>query len=316
MQFYEEQMQSYEKYIPKPTKKADFNDFWDITIEESKLLPLNAEYKRLPYPIEQIEVFDVSYQGFGGTPIKAYYIRPMDHVHNLPCIITFHGYGGNKGSVSNYMKWLIQGYAVLAVDCRGQGESGESTYYSNGSTGTWATQGLLDKHEYYYRKVYMDCKRAIDFIFTRPEIDKKRICLLGASLGGGIALAVAALDTRPALVVADVPNMCNIELAIQQKFEGSLVAIEGYLSRYPERSKQVFDTLSYFDNLNLAPKIKSKVRLSAAFKDLICPPQTIYGVFNHIQSEKTILSYPFSGHDAPGIISHIDETILYIKENL
>ncbi|MFF2447424.1 acetylxylan esterase [Neobacillus sp. NPDC058068] len=35
-----------------------------------------------------------------------------------------------------------------------------------------------------------------------------------------------------------------------------------------------------------------------------------------IQSDKSIIVYPFSGHDAPGIISHVDGTILYIKENL
>ncbi|MFT4416489.1 acetylxylan esterase [Fredinandcohnia humi] len=316
MIFYEKQIQEYMNYKPELTKEEDFEQFWEMTLAESYQIPLEPEYSRIEYPIKQIEAYDVTYKGFAGTPINAFYIVPKDHSGIAPCLITFHGYGGNKGSVSNYMKWLIQGYAVLAVDCRGQGESSEDTPYTMGSLGTWATQGLLSKNEYYYRKVYIDCKRAVDFIFTRPEIDKSRIGLLGASMGGGIALAVAALDQRPALVVADVPNMCNIELAIQQKFEGSLVSIEGFMNRYPEKSKQVFQTLSYFDNLNFASKIRSKTRVSAALKDLVCPAQTIFGVFNHIEAEKSILAYPFSGHDAPGIISHIDETLAYISENL
>lgn len=316
MHFFESQTKEYETYIPKLTKEADFDLFWETTLQESDETPLQVELIELAYPIEQIKAFELTYQGFGGTSIKAFYILPKRVKKELPCLIMIHGYGGNKGSVSNYMKWLIQGYAVLAVDCRGQGSSGEDSLYSSGSTGTWATQGLLDKNEFYYRKVYMDCKRAIDFIFTRPEIDISRICLHGASMGGGIALAVSALDDRLKLVVADVPNMCNLELAIQQKFEGSLVSIENYLGRFPERINQVFQTLSYFDNLNFASRIKSKLRVSVAFKDLICPPQSIYGVYNHIQAEKTMVVYPFSGHNTFSISSHIDETITFIKENL
>ncbi|WP_159439904.1 acetylxylan esterase [Bacillus sinesaloumensis] len=316
MIFYEKQIEEYENYKPELTKREDFENFWEETLKESAVSPLHIQMKPINYPIDQIVAYKLIYRGFAGTPINAFYILPKDKNKDLPCIIIFHGYGGNKGSISNYMKWTIQGYAVLAVDCRGHGESAEDTLYSFGSTGTWATQGILDKYEYYYRKIYVDCKRAVDVIFTRNEIDKSRICLHGASLGGGISLAVAALDNRPTLVVADVPNMCNIELAVQQKFEGSLVSIENFMNRYPEKSKQVFETLSYFDNLNLAQWIKSKTRVSVAFKDLICPPQSVYGVYNQIDAEKLIISYPFSGHDAPGIISHIDQTIAYIKENL
>lgn len=316
MIFYEKQIKEFETYKPELTKAEDFEQFWEDTLKKSTETPLQIQMKTIDYPIDQIVAYELLYRGFAGTPIKSFYILPKNQIEELPCIITFHGYGGNKGSISNYMKWIIQGYAVLAVDCRGHGESAEDTHYSIGATGTWATQGILDKYEYYYRKMYIDCKRAIDVVFTRKEIDKSRICLHGASLGGGISLAVAALDNRPSLVVADVPNMCNIELAIQQKFEGSLVAIENFMHRYPEKSKQVFETLSYFDNLNLAPKIKSKTRVSVAFKDLICPPQSIFGVYNQIDAPKSMIAYPFSGHDAPGIISHIDQTIAYIKENL
>ncbi|WP_026021694.1 acetylxylan esterase [Bacillus timonensis] len=316
MLFYEKQIKEFENYKPELTREKDFLQFWEDTLRELNDTPLQIQMQKIDYPLSQIEAYSLIYRGFAQTPINAYYILPENQGGNLPCIITFHGYGGNKGSISSYMKWIIQGYAVLAVDCRGHGESAEDTYYSVSATGTWATQGILDKYEYYYRKIYMDCKRAVDVVFTREEIDKSRICLHGASLGGGISLAVAALDNRPSLVVADVPNMCNIELAIQQKFEGSLMSVENFMHRYPEKSKQVFETLSYFDNLNLAPKIKSKTRLSVAFKDLICPPQSIYGVYNKIDAPKSIIAYPFSGHDAPGIISHIDGTIAYIKENL
>jgi cephalosporin-C deacetylase len=316
MKFINELLNEYQSYNPSLTKKEDFCSFWNEALEGLNKISLNPHLNIVKYPISEMETSLVTYNGAYGTPIKSYFIKPAHVKEKLKCLIIYHGYGGNKGSISQYAKWILQNYAVLAVDCRGMGASGDDTPYSFGSLGTWSTQGILEKKEYYYFKAYLDAKRAIDFVMSRPEIDSDRVCLLGSSLGGGIAMAVSALDHRPKLVVADVPNMCDIELSIQQKCEGSLVHIEKFLSLYPEQINRVFENLTYFDNLNHASNIKSKIRVSVAFKDLICPPMPIFGVYNKISAEKSIEIYPFSGHNAPGTETHLDKTIEYINQNL
>ncbi len=240
---------------------------------------------------------------------------PREYAGKLPCLIIFHGYGANKHSVSDYMKWLIQGYAVIAIDCRGQGRSGDFSSYTSDEMGTWVTKGILKKEEYYYRKVYMDGVRAIDFACSRPEIDEERIAVMGASMGGGITLAVAALDDRPKLAIADVPNMCDLALALEQKLEGSLTKVESFLQRHPEYTEQVFANLTYFDNLNHVENITCRTRISVGLKDLICPPMTIFGIYNLIQAPKSIEVYPFSGHNV-ATVHHIDKTLQYVNEHL
>ncbi|MDR4890082.1 alpha/beta fold hydrolase [Fredinandcohnia sp. QZ13] len=309
-------MKEYETYKPPLTKTEDFHTFWENTLDESNRLPIQSALEREEYPIKQVDVYRVTYQGFGGTPIRGFYILPKETKENLPCIVMYHGYGMDKGSASNYMKWVMQGIAVLAIDHRGHGESSDDSGYMSGTNGTWILHGILNKEEYYYRKVYMDSKRAIDFIFSRPEIDKSRVCIYGGSMGGGVALAVAALDHRPKLVIADVPNMCNSELAIQQKQGGSLLSLEGYLARYPEKAQQVFHNLTYFDNLNFASMIKSKIRVAVGLKDIVCPPKAIFGVYNHIEADKSIVVYPFTGHDIGSLASHLDDTLYYVSKNL
>ena len=316
MPYFENQIKEYETYKPLLTKTEDFHTFWRNTLDESDRLPLQGTLEREEYPIKQVDVYRITYQGFGGTPIRGYYILPKETKESLPCIVMYHGYGMDKGSISDYMKWVIQGIAVLAIDNRGHGESSDDSGYVTGTNGTWVLNGILDKDEYYYRKVYIDSKRAIDFLFSRPEIDKSRICIYGGSMGGGIALAVAALDNRPKLVIADVPNMCNIELTIQLKLGGSLLSLESYFARYPEKVHQVFQNLTYFDNLNFASMIKSKIRVTVALKDIVCPPQGIFGVYNHIQADKSVVVYPFTGHNVGSISSHLDDTISYVSENL
>lgn len=304
-----------ENYLPELTKKPDHDIFWNRTLNEKRRMPLNAMLKTIDYPIKQITAHQLNYHGFDKTPINAYYILPAHFSGELPCLIIFHGYGGHKNSISHYMKWLIQGYAVIAVDLRGQGRTGDYSAYTSDEMGTWITKGILNKEEYYYRKVLVDAIRAIDFAHSRPEIDNQRIAIMGASMGGGISLLVAALDDRPKLVIADVPNMCDLSTAIQLKSEGSLVAVEGFLHRHPEYLEKVFETLSYFDNLNHCQNIKCRVRVSVGMKDPVCPPKPIFGVYNHITAPKSIELYPFSGHDLT-IIEHLDKTLQFVNTYL
>ncbi|MED2974380.1 alpha/beta fold hydrolase [Fictibacillus sp. B-59209] len=311
-----EAIEEYSAYKPLLSARHDFHSFWSQALKELECIELNEQAEMMEYPIKQIQCEKVAYRGAYRSLIKGIFLKPKRLERNLKCLIFFHGYNSSKGSISQYMQWLIQDYAVLAVDCRGMGETGDDSCYSSGTLGSWATQGLMNKKEYYYYKVYLDSKRAIDYCLTRPEVNPQKICLIGSSLGGGIALAVAALDPRPQLIVADVPNMCDLELAIQLKTEGSLVFIENYLARYPQYTEKVFENLTYFDNLNFASNIKSKVRLSVALKDAVCPPKPIFGVYNHITSEKSIEVYPFSTHNAPGSQEHIDKTLEFVNKQL
>jgi cephalosporin-C deacetylase len=303
----------WKDYVPESTRESDFDAFWEENKLESKKQPLEVRLTDIPYPISNINAQKLAFKGFNGTDIAGFYLKPESVKENLPCLLVLHGYGGNKGSIAYYAKYLMMGYAVVALDTRGHGESANGSYPAGG-TGSWVTQGILDPSTYYYRHVYMDVIRAMDVIETLPELDHERIVIYGASMGGGIALAVAGLDNRASFVIADVPNMCDLPLAIQLKMEGSLVSVEQFLRQYPNQLKQVFKTLSYFDNKNLVENINCPVRFSAGGKDPICPPQTIYGVYNLITTEKDIIFYPFSGHDLPGSISHTDHLITMLSE--
>lgn len=311
----EQTIEQLENYKPELTKQPDHDAFWRTTIQQAQEKPLHAHFKDVPYPIQDIQAYEVTYNGFDETPIHAHYILPRTHQADLPCIIIFHGYGGHKKSIAHYMKWLIQGYAVMAVDCRGHGNSPDYSDYTTDRMASWVAKGILDKEEYYYRKVYVDGVRAVDFVCSRPEIDHDRIAVMGGSMGGGTTLAVAALDDRPKLAIADMPNMCDLGLAIKQKTEGSLVVMDDFLHRYPECMDQVYATLTYFDHLNHAQNIKCRIRLSAGLKDPVCPPMPIFGVYNHIQAPKSIEVYPFTGHDMD-IMNHIDKTLVFMNNYL
>lgn len=110
------------------------------------------------------------------------------------------------------MSYVMLGCAVLAVDCRDQGgETGNSARYSNGTITNVVSKACWDKDEFYYRAVYMDCVKAIDFACAQSEIDPERIIVSGGSQGGALCSAVSALDGRVKLALADVPSNSNLE---------------------------------------------------------------------------------------------------------
>ena len=71
------------------------------------------------------------------------------------------------------------------------------------------------------------------------------------------------------------------------------------MKAFPDLCDQAFRTLSYVDNLNLAPMIKCRTVISNCLWDDICPPSTIFGVYNHLTCEKQIEIYPFHKHEVP-----------------
>lgn len=302
-----QKIEALESYRPALTKRADFDAFWQETKALSDRTPLEAALIKQQYPSPHVEVYDLEYKGYDGTPVHGWYLVPAflhrggQEPGKLPCMVCYHGFSGSRSIPSEYAQWVLMGLCVVAVDCRLQGgDTGSLTGYPGALTGNVNSLGVMDKYQYYYRAVYMDCRRAIDFAVSRPEVDAGRIVLQGGSQGGALTMAMAALDDRAALALADVPSNSNIEARIEGE-HGSFACLAEYLRRYPERMDKVYETMSYFDTMNMADQITCPVLASVCLKDNICPARCYYATYNRIRSEKEIGVYPFNGHDGGGM---------------
>ncbi|KAG2456579.1 protein ABHD13 [Erpetoichthys calabaricus] len=90
-----------------------------------------------------------------------------------PTIIYFHGNAGNIGHrVPNALLMVVNlKVNVVLVDYRGYGKS----------DGEPSEEGL-----------YIDSEAVLDYVMTRPDIDKTKIILFGRSLGGAVAVHLAS----------------------------------------------------------------------------------------------------------------------------
>ncbi|MHA0856382.1 acetylxylan esterase [Paenibacillus sp. CMAA1364] len=315
MSYMDDKMKNLYDYIPSLTKKDDFDEFWDMTIQEAKSTELQGERSLVDYPSTYVKVYSISYSGMDNTRIHGWYIVPnFGPEEKYPCIIHYHGFNWNRGQPSEFMHWINMGLAVLSVDCRDQGGITGSLATSNhGYSQNVASKGILNKDDYYYRYVYMDCLRALDFACEQEEVDVSKIVIEGGSQGGGLGMAVCALDPRPVLAMVDVPSNSDLVSRVDG-CHGAFTSIGDFIKKHPTQADVALENLSYFDTMNMADKISCKVLASVALKDEICPPQMYFATYNRIMSEKQVEIYPFNGHEGGGVIQ-TEIKLKYLKQH-
>lgn len=276
-----------------PASRGEIENFWQATLQRAAQEPLEAEVEPVTEPLP-FKKFRVTYRSLGGIKIRAYLgvpIREEGPEHKLPCIVTAPGYGGSQQGVM--LDDCQRGYAVLQVYPRSQGESADLWKIDGPDKLTWR----VDQPEgSYYQGAYVDVIRGIDYLLSRTDIDASRVGAMGTSQGGGIVLAVGALDPRVKAVAAHVPFLCDMRRAAF--IPGALV--KTLLERHGALNGRTLKTLDYFDPANIVDRLRAPVLLSAGGQDAVCPPETIRSVFDLLPGIKSFVVYPALPHTSSG----------------
>ena len=182
-----------EKLQTPLTKAADFEVFWSSTLD--KYLPKNSAPIVVdhPTPMKHVDVKDVTVSGFNGDPIKGWFLASKSADASTPCIIMYDGYGGGRGLPHEWLFWVNVGYRVLVMDTRGQGggfrlsDTADGAYPRASQTPGFMTSGVLNKDDYYYRRVFVDAVAFVEAARQLPGVNPDRIIVAGGSQGGGIS---------------------------------------------------------------------------------------------------------------------------------
>ena len=99
----------------------DFDSFWASTLEATGEFPLDLTVTPLDSGLRTIDVFDVTFAGYRGQPVRAWLRLPAGIVKPRPAIVEFVGYGGGRGHAVENLFWASAGFAHFQMDTRGQG---------------------------------------------------------------------------------------------------------------------------------------------------------------------------------------------------
>ena len=283
----------------------DFDAFWQSTFAENADLSLDVHLVPVEANLRTVEVFDVTFAGFGGHPVRAWLRLPRHRSGPLPGIVQFHGYASGRGHAIDDLLWASAGYAHLLMDVRGQGGD-----YAGGDTGDpvgsgpsypgFLTRGIELRETYFYRRVFVDAVRAVQVLRGLDGVDSARVAAVGASQGAGIALAVAGLLPDLAGLYAQAPFLSDVRRASLITNAAPYRELTGYLATRRTSAARVFDTLGYFDGIGFARRAAAPAWFSTGLMDEVCPPSTVFGAYHAYAGPKQIQVWEYNGHDAGG----------------
>ena len=289
---------------------ADLDPYWNDALAEMHALDPQVELRPAAFQAPGAECFDLFFNGVGGARVYAKYLRPKTPVDGArhPAVLQFHGYSGNGGDWNDKLNFVGGlGFAVAALDCRGQGGRSQDP---GGVLGTTFHGHIIrglddpDARKLAFRQVFLDTAQLARIVAAFPEVDPARIGAMGGSQGGGLTLACAAL--APDLIrraAALYPFLCDYQRVWEMDLaENAYAELRTYFRQYDprhERQEAIFAKLGYIDVQHLARRIRGDVLMGVGLMDRVCPPSTQFAAYNKISARKELLVYPDYGHETP-----------------
>ncbi|MCA9114791.1 MAG: acetylxylan esterase [Planctomycetaceae bacterium] len=300
---------------PRP---ADFDSFWQETLETLAEVPLDVrlEQNRLR-STPTVDVYDVHYRSWGGLEVFAWYCVPAGAAAaqqaDLPGLILPPGYIGDPVIPK---RWAELGYAAIAPAPRGKVRSRD---LCNPGYPGLLTSNLTDRSTYTYRGFYLDVLRCLDVLQSRPEVDRARVGVHGASQGGALAIIVPALAPEAVCCASSgVPYLADQLGAIELTRTYPYQELADYLRLYPERREAVEQTLAYFDVRHFGPRVTCPIIVSLGLQDNIVPPETCRVAFDSLTSaaDRTLYCYERCGHDGGTALGHGETVDQFLASHL
>jgi cephalosporin-C deacetylase len=290
-----------EKIKPAVTLPEDFKVFWDKAKEELAQVPLDAKLTLLPERCtEKVNVYHVNlanYRKDGQARLYGILAVPKKE-GKYPALLRVPGAGVRSyyGDIGTAERGII----TFEIGIHGIPVNMDPSVYLDLNAG-WLNQywtyNLDNRDTYYFKRVYLGCVRANDFIFSLPQFDGVNLGVTGGSQGGALSVVTAALDKRVKWSAPIYPALADMAGYTVGRAGGWPHIFDTKV--YPQNAIAQNDKLkvaSYYDVVNFAKQLKVPVYWSMGYNDEVCPPTSMYAAYNVINSPKTLKLYLETGH--------------------
>jgi cephalosporin-C deacetylase len=289
---------AFEPESIKPTvmMPSDFEAFWNKGKEELAAVPMDPKMVHVPErSTETVDVYHVSFQNIKNSRIYGVLTVPKG-AGKFPAVLQVPGAGIRP--YSGDLAKAAKGVITLQIGIHGIPIDMPAEVYANLSSGPlngYWNFNVSDKDIYYYKRVYLGCIRAVDFLASLPQYDGQNLGIQGGSQGGALSIITAALDPRIKYLASMYPAMSDMTGYLHGRaggwphiFAGS--NLEYY--NYPD----AIETIGYYDVVNFARILKTPGFYSWGFNDDTCPPTSYYSAYNEIKAPKEVFVVPETGH--------------------
>ena len=279
------------------TNPNDFTSFWEQAKTELANVPMDARMTLLPERCtENVNVYHVNLQNYRiGARLYGILCVPKKD-GKYPAILQVPGAGIRpyNGDFANAEK----GFITFQIGIHGIPVNMDASVYYNlgaGALSNYWNINLDDKDRYYYKRVYLGCLRANDFITSLPQYDGTNLAVTGGSQGGALSIVTAALDPRVKYLAAFYPALSDLTGYLKGRAGGWPHLFDKNNLAF-NNTKEKINTAAYYDVVNFARLIKVPGMYSMGYNDETCPPTSMYSAYNVITAPKELFLVQETGH--------------------
>ncbi len=285
-----------EKIEPIVKMPEDFDDFWNNAKGELSSIPIDANMTLLPERCtEKVNVYHIDIQNYPSNSRVYGILSVPKAAGKYPAILRVPGAGIRPyyGDIKTAEKGII----TLQIGIHGIPVNMDDEVYANLRTGALSSYwvfNLKDRDQYYYKRVYLGCVRAVDYIFSLSEFDGENIAVAGGSQGGALSIVTAGLDSRIKWLVPYYPALCDLTGYTANRAGGWPHMF--HPDNPHHQTKAEMETAAYFDVVNFARKVSVPGYYSWGFNDNVCPPTSMYAAYNVVDAPKQLFLALQTGH--------------------
>lgn len=285
-----------EKIKPTVELPSDFKGFWDAGKAELATVPVDAKMTLLPERCtETVNVYQVSIQNVKNSRIYGILSVPKGE-GKYPVLLQVPGAGIRpyNGDVEKARNGVI----TFQIGIHGIPVTMNLELYQDlaaGALNGYPIFNLEHRDTYYYRRVYLGCVRALDFLTSLPQFDGSNVGVMGGSQGGALSIVTAALDSRVKFLAAYYPALSDVTGYLHGRAGGWPHVFTGNNLKL-HNTKEKIATIGYYDVVNFARHLKVPGIYSWGYNDEVCPPTSLYSAYNVITAPKEVFVVPETGH--------------------
>lgn len=284
---------------PTQTMPKNFERFWEKSIEKARNIDLEPVVTLAPERCTaRTNVYHVRLQHYRKDTYLYGWLAIPKREGRYPAVLCLPGAGVKPVPPEIDLAETGEGMITLAIGVNGIPLDLPQEVYDNLRYGVLKDYGFIhldSKENYYYRRIYTGCVRAIDYIETLPCYDGSNIGVMGGSQGGALAIVTASLDKRVKALVAYYPALCDVTGYLHNRAGGwpHMFAPKNQLRH---NTAQKIETMQYYDVVNFARLLQTPGYYSWGYNDPTCPPTSLYAAYNVIKAPKQLLVAHAAGH--------------------
>ncbi len=285
-----------EKIEPTVSYPNDFLDFWNKAKAENAKIPMDPKMTLLPERCtEKVNVYEVSIQNYKwGSRLYGILAVPKAP-GKYPALLRVPGAGvrSYNGDVYN----AANGVITFEIGIHGIPVTMKEQVYEdlrNGALREYFYSDWDNADKIYYKRVYLGCVRAVDYIFSLDKFDGENIIVEGGSQGGALSIITAGLDSRIKGLICYYPALSDMTGYLHGRAGGWPHLFNTNIPK--SVLDQKVKVASYYDVVNFARQIKVPGFYSFGYNDMVCPPTSVYSAINVITAPKELFVVPQTEH--------------------